>query len=97
MDMKIIKHNRIRKLILEILSPDYPNSLDLLIIRQTLSNMGYPMLENDLAAYLAYLKERGYVSVEDRKGYNITLAAITADGLDVLDGRSTDRGVGVEL
>ncbi len=93
----MIKHNRVRKLILEALSPDYPNPLDTLILRQTLSNMGYPMTEGDMAAYLAYLKERGYITLETRKGFDIVLVAITANGLDVLDGRVEDRGVGVEL
>ena len=95
--MKLIKHNRIRKLILETLAPDYPQPLDSLIIRLTLSNMGYPITESDLAAYLAYLKERGYITVETREGYDITLTAITANGLDVLDGRINDRGVGVNI
>ena len=97
MDMKLIKHNRIRKLVLEALSPDYPNPLDTLILRQTLSNMGYPLTEGEMTAYLAYLKERGYITVETRKGYDIVLAAITANGLDVLDGRIEDRGIGVDL
>lgn len=91
-----MKHNRVRKLILEALSPDYPNPLDTLILRQTMSNMGYPMTEADMTGYLAYLKERGYVTVETRKGFDIVLAAITANGLDVLDGRIDDRGVGVK-
>ena len=95
--MNSIKYNRIRKLILEALAPDYPNPLDTLLIRQTLSNMGYPMTAADLTAYLAYLKERGYVILENRQEYNISLAAITADGLDVLDGRIQDRGVGVNI
>jgi len=95
--MNAVKHNRIRKLILEALSPNYPSPVDTLIVRQTLSNMGYPMANNDLTAYLAYLNERGFVSVEEKKDYGITLVAITADGLDVLDGRLDDRGVGIAL
>lgn len=95
--MKAIKHNRIRHLILETLSLNYPRPLDALIIRLTLSNMGYPITESDLDAYFAYLKERGYITVETRPGYDITLTAITANGLDVLDGRVDDRGVGVEF
>jgi len=59
--------------------------------------MGFPITGDDLVAYLAYLQERGYVTVDTRKEFGITLAAITANGLDVVDGRIEDRGVGVKF
>lgn len=62
-----------------------------------MADLGYPMDEDSLASYLAYLKERGYVRVEKRPAFDITLVSITADGMDVLDGRIEDRGVGVKI
>jgi len=55
------------------------------------------MDKGKLASYLHYLEERGYVRVEKRPAFDITLVSITADGLDVLDGRIEDRGVGVKI
>jgi len=54
------------------------------------------MTGESLASYLAYLEERGYVVVEQKDDFEITLVKITADGLDVLDGRTSDVGVGVQ-
>jgi predicted transport protein len=71
--------------------------VDSVILRKLLADLGYPMDENTLNSYLAYLSERGYVRVEDRKKYEIVLVTITADGLDVLDCRIDDRGVGVKI
>ena len=96
MNVETMRRNRIRKLILEALAPGYPNPLDALILRQTLATVGYPMTGESLASYLAYLEERGYVVVEQKDDFEITLVKITADGLDVLDGRTSDVGVGVQ-
>ena len=97
MDLKVLRHNHIRKLILECLKPDHPNAIDSVMLRVELAHMGYAMDDASLKSYLAYLEERGYVRVEEKKGFDITLVAIRAAGLDVLDGRIEDLGVGVKL
>ena len=97
MDMKAMQHNRIRKLILEHLAPAHPYPVDSVMLRASLANLGFAMDEGTLKSYLAYLEERGYVKVEERKGFDITLVAIRAAGLDVLDGRCDDPGVGVKI
>ena len=95
MDEKDIqRHNRVRQLILRAACPCYPNPLDSQLLRATLANLGYPMDDKDLRFYLAYLAERGFVRIEDRKAYGITLVTITASGIDVLDGRVKDCSIG---
>lgn len=96
MEMNTEKHNRIRLLILKTLAPEHPKTIDSVILRRCLSNFGYPMDSEKLCSYLAYLQERGYVRVEEKKAFDIIMVSITATGLDVLDGRIDDRGIGVE-
>ena len=90
------RRNRIRGLIIKILAPDYPNPLDSAIIRRALADFGYPVDEDSLKSYLAYLQERGLVRIEERK-FGIHLNFITADGLNLLDGLTEpDPGVDTE-
>jgi len=88
------KHNRVRQLILRIACPSYPNALDAQLVRVTLATLGYPMDEKDLRFYLAYLQERGYITVDEKREYGILLVTITAAGIDVLDGRTKDCAIG---
>jgi len=84
---------RIRYWILNILSPVYPNPVDFVLLRKTLSNFGFAMSERDLCAFVSYLQERKYVTVTEHEAYRLRMVAITADGLDCLDGRKIDCGV----
>jgi len=95
MEMNAERHNRIRLLILKVLAPEYPKTVDSVILRRCLSNFGYPMDAEKLCSYLAYLQERDYVRVEEKKKFDIVMVSITATGLDVLDGRIDDPGIGV--
>jgi hypothetical protein len=69
----------------------------MLLLRKSLADIGYPMDHEKLMSYLAYLKERDYVNVEERKQFGIVLVSVTAKGLDVLDGRIEDVGIGVKF
>lgn len=88
-----LKHDRIRELILISLQPNYPLSMDSVVLRRHMATFGYPMTESDLMSYLAYLEEKCLVKIEKR-GEFIVLARITAKGLDVLDNRIDEVGVG---
>lgn len=88
-----LKHDRIRELLLKSLAPDYPLSVDSVVLRRHMANFGYPMTEGDLVSYLAYLEEKCLVKIEKR-GTDIVLVRITAKGLDVLDNRIDEVGVG---
>ena len=95
MKMTAQRHNLAREQILKILAPEYPKPVDAVILRRCLANFEHPMDANKLAGYLAYLVERGCVVVEE-KPYDITLVRITSTGLDVLDGRVDDCGIGLD-
>ncbi len=90
------RHNLAREQILKVLAPEYPKSVDAVILRRCLANFGHPMDAHRLSGYLAYLVEIGCVIVEEKKPYDITLVRITSRGLDVLDGRVTECGVGID-
>lgn len=96
MSLSAERHNHIRKLILDVLAPEYPKTVDVVILRRCLSNFGYPMPLESMDAYLAYLAECGFVRVEEKKGWDIKMVSITASGLDVLDGRISHIGIGIE-
>lgn len=82
----------IRGYILKILAPGYPNPTDMLVIRTVLSDWGYNIDTEDLMSFVAYLQERGLVSMRSPVKH-MKLVSITADGLDVLDGRKCASGV----
>lgn len=88
-----LKHDRIRELLLKSLVPSYPLSMDAVVLRRIMANFGYPMTEGDLMSYLAYLEEKCLVKI-DKRGEFIVLVRITAKGLDVLDNRIDEIGVG---
>ncbi len=90
-----VKNRRTRIALLELLSTEYPGALDLRALMFALDSLGYPMPEAMVEAHLRYLEEKGFVSIEKRKGFgfSIAFASLTAEGWDLLDGFSTDRGV----
>jgi len=93
MNIEAEKHNRIRVLILKILAPQHPNPTDAVLLRRCLADFGYPVAEHSLKSYLAYLAERGCVTITEKKDFDITMASITAKGLDLLDGRIIEPGI----
>ncbi len=95
MTMDAERHNLVREQILKVLAPEYPKPVDAVILRRCLANFGHPMDVHKLTGYLAYLQERGCVVVEEKKSFAITLVRITSRGLDVIDGRIKDCGIGV--
>jgi hypothetical protein len=93
------KNKRIRIALLELLKTEYPGSLDLKILQFSLDNLNYPLPEETLAAHLRYLEEKGYVTLEKKKGYGfqISFACLTATGWDLLDGHCHEKGIDEEL
>lgn len=88
-----LKHDRVREIILQSLSTNYPTPVDSVVLRRHLGNFGHPITAEDLTAYVAYLEEKELVKSEKR-GVGIVLVKITARGLDVLDDRVNEVGVG---
>jgi hypothetical protein len=88
-----LKHDRVRELILQSLSTSYPAPVDSVVLRRHLGNFGHPITDEDLTSYIAYLEEKELVR-SVKRGAGIVLVRITAKGLDVLDGRIEEFGVG---
>ncbi|MBI4822651.1 MAG: hypothetical protein HY805_00245 [Nitrospirae bacterium] len=99
MNTESVKNRRIRIALLNLLKTEYPGALDLKAIRFALDNLGYPMLEGALEAHLRYLEEKGYVSLERKKGFgfDIAFAELTAKGWDLIDGYLRERGIDEKL
>ena len=81
----------IRGKILYYLALMYPQSVTLPVLQGELDLFGYPILRDELNFHLAYLAEKGLVSVEDASlaepRRKVTLIKITARGIDYHDGR----------
>ncbi len=79
----------------------YPQSATLSLLQGELDFLGYPLPLDELSFHIAYLAEKGLVSVEGVRGplsyRNITLVKITARGIDYHDGRlPADEGIYLE-
>lgn len=81
----------------------YPQPATLPLLQGELDIFGYPVLLDQLTFHLAYLAEKGFVSLEQARGprpgsgQKITLVRITAKGIDYYDGRlPADEGVYLE-
>jgi len=91
----------IRGKILYYLALIYPQPATLPLLQGELDLFGYPVLMEELNFHLAYLAEKGLVSLENQGGLQprrkVTLVKITAKGIDYHDGRlPADDGVYVE-
>ena len=94
--MEAIRHDRIRKLILESLAKDYPQPLDTVVLRRHMATFGFPLTHTDLNSYIAYLQEKELIKKDERPG-GIVLVRATVKGLDALDGRIDVAGIGQDL
>jgi hypothetical protein len=91
----------VRGKVLYYLALIYPQPATLPLLQGELDIFGYPVALEQLNFHVAYLAEKGLVSVERKRGpksrHEITLVKITARGIDYHDGRlPADEGVYVE-
>ncbi len=91
----------IRGKILHYLALIYPTAATLPLLQGELDIAGYPVPLEELSFHIAYLAEKGLVSVEGVRGpysqRNINLVKITARGIDLMDGRlPADDGIYLE-
>jgi len=101
----------IRGKILYYLSLVFPHSSSMPLLQGELDLFGYPVPMEDLEYHVAYLKEKGYVAVDQVRGprleregarpgslrSGLTLVKITAQGIDYKEGRlPVDEGVYLE-
>lgn len=99
MNVEGMKNRRIRVAILKALKVEHPGSIDTKVLYFYLDSYGYPLLEDELTAHLAYLQEKGYIKVERKrgKGYDISHVTLAAKGWDLYDGIEQDKGIDEEL
>lgn len=78
-----------------MLAGEHPGSVDAEVVRALLGELGYAADAGECRGHIAYLGEKGYVRRDLRRagGIEIELVAITAQGLDLLDGLIEDVGV----
>ena len=91
----------VRGKILYYLALIYPNPATLPLLQGELDIFGYPVPTDQLNFHVAYLAEKGLVSLERARGPHsyreITLVKITARGIDYYDGRlPADDGIYLE-
>ncbi|MGH9406354.1 MAG: hypothetical protein ACRD3D_11035 [Terriglobia bacterium] len=97
-----LRHKEIiRGKILYYLGLIYPQSATIPLLQGELDFVGFPVSTEDLSFHVAYLAEKGLVSVEGARGprmhRNISLIKITAKGIDYWDGRlPADDGIYLE-
>ncbi len=91
----------IRGKILYYLALIYPQPVTLPLLQGELDLFGYPVLMDELNFHVAYLAEKGLLTVENVRGRNVrqpvTLVKVTAKGIDVYDGRlPAEEGIYLE-
>lgn len=92
-----IKELRLR--ILKALDYNYPTGLSEKLVARTLAAAYYEVTGRELTAQLAYMKEKGYIELEqvgfEDLGLERRMVRLTAKGKDLVDGNTGDPGVGV--
>lgn len=97
-----LRHKEVlRGKVLYYLALIYPQAATLPLLQGELDIFGYPVTTEQLNFHVAYLAEKGLVSVERKRGpksgREIPLVKITAKGIDYYDGRlPADEGVYLE-
>ena len=95
------KHEMFRGKILYYLHLIFPQAATLPLLQAELDFFGYPATLEEISFDLAYLQEKGFVSVESVRGpytqRNVNLVKITARGIDYFDHRlPEDPGIYLE-
>ncbi len=93
------RYRKIRGTILRVLIKWHPAPLDSNEIHVFLDDLGYPITKEGLESHLAYLKEPGYIQIEERKaeGIEIQKVRIMKKGIDIIDKFINDIGVDVKF
>lgn len=81
-----------RKIILEVIKGDNDYSLNNGILQKVLIQFGHGVSLEKTNQEIAWLEERGLVTVEDLDGH-LKLVKLTRSGLDVAEGHAQIEGV----
>lgn len=101
METRLRQKEVIRGKIIYYLALVYPQSASLPLLQGELDIFGHPVTLDELQFHIAYLAEKGMVSVENvkssRSSRRVSLVKITARGIDYYDGRlPADDGIYLE-
>jgi repressor of nif and glnA expression len=86
---------RERELIISVLA-EASGPVDAVSLRYGLDMLGSPVDADHFRNHLAYLAERGYIRIDQRRmgSLRVALVEITAAGRDLHSGLASDAGVG---
>lgn len=93
-----LKHDYRRGEIIWVLKQDYPHAVTARHLQLALRDRNIPLSERDLAIYLSYLEEAGFIRCarqfeEERSRDRIMTASLSAKGMLLFDQKIADAGV----
>lgn len=92
------KNRAMRGVIMRRLGDCYPSPTMVESLRNGL--LGHELMPSgDISAYLEYLDDRGYISIQDtgeKFGAPIRYIKLTSKGIDLLEGTISDPGVAMQ-
>jgi hypothetical protein len=85
---------------LAIIAKEYPEGIDLVLLRRVLANINVPLTHKEIYGYVIYLRDVGYVTtkevdVDGDELWDILYVTATTKGLNFIDGILTDPDPGV--
>jgi hypothetical protein len=99
MNFAAVINQQTRGHILKLAKLSYPRSVGSNVIDVCLISAGMGCDPNQLFGHLKYLKDRGYITLQESRleGFDtgISLIELTSEGIDLLEGTTTDKGVKV--
>jgi hypothetical protein len=94
------RHAVIKGRIMGILVREYPNGMDMALLRKVLSNININLTHKDLYGYIVYLRDIGYLSTKEVDTdkddlWDILYVTATTRGINFYDGVLKDPDPGV--
>ena len=93
------ENKEVRADILRVLKASYPVPISDRILAEALSGVNYSIMPTELTAHLVYLRDKGYVKMQEYKDDEFNLSrdvyVLSAKGVDLLEGNiPPDPGIG---
>jgi hypothetical protein len=94
------RHAVIKGRIMGILVREYPNGIDMVLLRKVLSNININLTPKELYAYIVYLRDIGYavtkeVDIDKDDIWDILYVTATTRGINFYDGVLPEPDPGV--
>jgi hypothetical protein len=100
MSEKLVERHAVKRgEIMRALQVEHPDYVSIGVIRSHLDHLGLPTETESIVSYLSYLADKGYVTTVRKKGdrsrISISMAALTAKGMDLMDQNNNLQDEGV--